>query len=108
MIKTNNTKINMSHGDYGQIVPFNISGIALDGTQDKILFEIKKASNSYTILSKIYTNKITSLNEFQFDLEFTQKESLLLNRGDYVYYLKHIRDNELQDTIIEAEPFIVS
>ena len=107
MLKSVNNKIIMSHGDFGSVLPFTITDITLDSNEDKILFEIKKAPNSYTVLSKVYSNKLESLREIQFDLSFTKEETARLPRGSYVYYVRHIRDDELRDTLLEDKLFEV-
>ena len=105
--KAKGTKIIMDAYDYGIQIPFDISDLEFEDG-DTILFEIKKSKDSGAIISKEYTNESTDTDTFRFFLEFTKKESEQLYPGNYVYYLKHIRDGEVRDTLVSGEDFKIN
>lgn len=101
---TKGTKIIMDAYDYGMQLPFDVEGAAFE-TTDKMLFELKKYETSLPLISKEYSNEIDSTDLFRFFLDFTKKESESLPPGNYVYYLKYVKDGETRDTIISGEDF---
>lgn len=105
-LKAKGNKITMDAYDFGQSIPFEISDIELTNN-DTIVFEIRKSKDSGIILSKEYTNENGDGTSFRFFLDFTQKESSMLPPGNYVYYLRHLRNKTLRDTLITAEQFKV-
>lgn len=102
--ETKGTKIMMDAYDYGLQLPFEISEIDFE-SNDKILFELKKDKNSGVIVSKEYSNQSTTDGLVRVFLEFTKKESEGLHPGNYVYYLKHIREDQVRDTLVLGEDF---
>lgn len=105
-LKGKGTRITMDYGDYGIQLPFDITDMDYE-EGDTILFELRKSTKSGVILAKEYTNASTTEDIFRFFLEFTKKESESLYPGNYVYYLKHIRDGEIKDTLISGESFSI-
>ena len=101
------TRITMDYGDYGIQLPFDITDMDYE-EGDTILFELRKSAKSGVVMTKEYTNMSTTEGTFRFFLEFTEKESKSLYPGNYVYYLKHMRDGELQDTIVSGENFKIN
>ena len=98
------TRITMDYGDYGIQLPFDITDMDYE-EGDIILFELRKSTKTGVILTKEYTNESATEDTFRFFLEFTKKESEGLYPGNYVYYLKHIRDGEIKDTLVSGESF---
>ena len=106
MLKSTGNKLIMDRNDFGETLPITLSGITFEN-YDKIDFVIKKAPNSYTILTKEYSNATPDATDFSFLLSFTEKESKQLKPGSYVYYVILKRDKELQNTLISGETFTV-
>lgn len=101
------TRITMNYGDYGIQLPFDITDIDYE-EGDIILFELRKSTKTGVILAKEYKNQETTEGIFRFFLEFTKKESEGLYPGNYVYYLRHIRDGEIKDTLVSGESFKIN
>lgn len=101
---TKGNKIIMDAYDFGLQLPFDISNLEFE-ENDKIVFELKKSKNSNTIIRKEFSNRSTDKNTFRFFLEFTKNDTENLYPGNYVYYLKHIRDDEVRNTLISGEDF---
>lgn len=106
MLKSTGNKIVMDRYDFGETLPITLSGITFEA-YDTIDFVIKKAPNSYTILTKEYKNLTPESKDFSFFLSFTEQESKKLLPGDYVYYVILKRDKELQNTLISEEVFTI-
>lgn len=98
--------ITMDVNDFGQTLPVYITDINIDPS-DKVIFEVKKNTDSSPIIRKEYENSIISNNEFDFFISFTESESKMLNVGNYIYYIRLVRGNELVNTLISGSPFIV-
>ena len=101
---TKGNKIIMDAYDFGLQLPFDISNLEFE-ENDKIVFELKKSKNSNIIIRKEFSNRSTDKNTFRFFLEFTKNDAEYLYPGNYVYYLKHIRDDEIRNTLISGEYF---
>lgn len=102
LIKGN--RITMDAYDYGLQLPIDVEDGTFEPT-DKMLFELKKSKDSVPLISKEYVNVLSDTNLFRFFLEFTEKESLELPPGNYVYYVKYIKNGELRDTLVSGEDF---
>lgn len=97
-------RITMDAYDYGMQLPIDVEEGTFEST-DKMLFELKKSKDSVAIISKEYTNAVDKEDLFRFFLEFTEKESESLPPGNYVYYIKYIKNGELRDTLVSGEDF---
>lgn len=98
------SRIIMDAHDYGLQLPIDVE----DGTfepEDKMLFELKKSKDSAPLISKEYVNTLSDETMFRFFLEFTKNESAELPPGNYVYYIRYIKNGELQDTLVSGEDF---
>ena len=102
LIKGN--RITMDAYDYGLQLPIDVEDGTFEST-DKMLFELKKSKDSVALISKEYVNVLSDTNLFRFFLEFTEKESAELPPGNYVYYVKYIKNGELRDTLVAGEDF---
>lgn len=105
MLRAIGKTIIMDEGDYGLDIAFKITGDVL--VTDKIEFKIKENKYSKEILIKELLNLSNEDGKFIFILSFTSEESEKLLVGNYIYGIKQYRDNELLNTIIKAEPFMV-
>lgn len=98
--------LTLDYLDYGLQIPFEIYELDFE-EGDKIVFEVKKSKNSGVIFTKEFENQSTEEGTVVIFLEFTKKESESLFPGNYVYYLRHCRDGEVQNTIITEKDFKV-
>lgn len=98
------SRITMDAYDYGMQLPIDVEEGAFE-ENDKMRFELKKSKDSMVLISKEYTNALTSTTLFRFFLEFTEKESAEIPPGNYVYYIRYIKDGELRDTLVSGEDF---
>lgn len=103
-LKAKGTKITMDAYDFGQILPFELTELSLE-PGDQIIFELRKSKDTAPLIIKTYNNENADTTSFQFFLSFTQKETSYLFPGNYVYYLRHLRNGELRDTLVTAEQF---
>lgn len=97
-------RITMNAYDYGLQLPIDVEEGNFEDN-DKMLFELKKSKDSVALISKEYVNALSDTNKFRFFLEFTQQESEELPPGNYVYYIKYIKNGELRDTLVSGEDF---
>lgn len=98
------SRITMDAYDYGLQLPIDVEEGTFEAG-DKMLFELKKSKDSVALISKEYINTLSDTNLFRFFLEFTEKESAALPPGNYVYYIKYIKNGELRDTLVSGEDF---
>lgn len=103
---TKGSKIIMDAYDYGIQLPFDITGTTFLPT-DKMRFEIKKSKDSETLISKEFLNELDSTTKFRFFLEFTQDESNKITPGNYIYFVKYLKNDVVRDTVASGEPFKV-
>ena len=107
-LKSEGRKIFMDEKDYGEDLPFTITGYEFE-PNDKFLFIITKNRGATNILEKEYSNLSTDLTKFSFVFSLTEKESLQLSKGFYNYSVIFLRDNEqIRSTVIANEDFKVS
>ena len=99
MLNGNGTSIHMAEGDFGEEMPFVITGEDIE-KDDIFVFKIKNKEKE--IIKKNYT-----LNERVFLLSFTEEESKLLPAGNYRWGLKQYREGKLINTIVLSEQFRV-
>lgn len=98
------SRITMDAYDYGIQLPFDIEEGTFENT-DRMSFELKKSKDSPTIISKEYVNTLNDEHLFRFFLEFTKKESESIPPGNYVYYIKYLKNGEVRDTLVSGETF---
>ena len=103
---TKGNKIIMDAYDYGIQLPFDITGVTFAPT-DKMKFELKKSKDSETLLSKEFSNELDLTNKFRFFLELTQEESRNIAPGNYVYFVRYLKNDVIQDTVVSGEEFKV-
>lgn len=106
MLYEKHRTIYMDEGDFGLSLPFKIK-IGVEPA-DIIRFSIKK--NKYideVIIEKEFSNLADENDEFVFDLEITKEESERLKEGTYKWGIKQYRNDELLNTIVDEESFIV-
>lgn len=99
------SKITMDAYDFGIQLPFIFSEFPFE-EGDKLLFELKKNEYSSPIIEKTFDNDYENMDIFVFSLDFTQKESAKIPPGNYLYYIKLIRNDEVKDTFLSDE-FII-
>lgn len=98
------SRITMDAYDYGLQLPIDVEEGEFE-TTDKMRFELKKSKDSTVLISKDYVNTLTDTAKFRFFLEFTEEESAELPPGNYVYYIRYIKNGELRDTLVSGEDF---
>lgn len=101
---TKGNKIIMDAYDYGIQLPFDVTGVTFALT-DKMRFELKKSKDSDVLFIKEFRNELDNTAKFRFFLEFTQEESNKITPGNYIYYVKYLKDDEVLDTIVSGEAF---
>ena len=94
--------LTMAEGDYGVLLPIEITGIEFTAG-DNVKLTIKKEKNGDTILEKVFG----SITENTIQLEITQEETALLSVGSYVYRLDVYQDGNYLNNIIPAATFKV-
>lgn len=100
MFNVNNYTIKMYEGDFGEVLPFEI-------TEGEIL---ENDTLRFIIQNKAYTeiiNKVMTVIENKFDFSLTQEESNLLQAGEYLWGLKQYRGYALVDTLTANNKFEV-
>ena len=105
MFKTQKTgpkqfKITMNEGDFGIVLPISFSNIQ-DGETIKVIIK-EKSKEETKILDLDFT---TSSNKIDFQL--TKDETAKLNKGRYLFDMKHYRDDTLQNTLLVDNDYIV-
>lgn len=98
------TRIFMDYADYGITLPIDVEGTDFEAT-DTMIFELKKSSDSPSIITKEFTNELESTSLFRFFLEFSKKEAESLFPGNYVYYVRYLKDGDVRDTVIDGDDF---
>lgn len=101
---TKGNKIIMDAYDFGIQLPFDVTGVTFAIT-DKMRFELKKSKDSDVLLAKEFRNELDSTSKFRFFLQFDQEESSKIAPGNYIYYIKYLRNDEVLDTIVSGEVF---
>lgn len=91
-------KITMDVNDYGIQLPFDVTGAVFEPF-DKMRFELKKSKDSDVLFSRDYLNELDSTSKFRFFLELTQEESSQITQGNYLYFVKYLRNDIILDTI---------
>lgn len=91
-------KITMDVNDYGIQLPIDVTGATFALT-DKMRFEIKKSKDSDVLFSKDYLNELDNSSKFRFFFELTQEESIQFSPGNYIYFVKYVKDDIVRDTI---------
>lgn len=99
MLNGEGTKIYMAEGDFGEEMPFVITG---EDIEKDDLFVFKISDGEKDVVEKKYT-----LNEGVFLLSFTKEETELLPKGKYSWGLKQYRKDKLINTIVLSEQFMV-
>lgn len=94
--------LEMVEGDWGILLPINISGVTF-ATNDEIKLLLKNKQNGDTILEKTYGN----ITDNTINLELTEDESALLQVGAYVYSLDWYQDGAFLCNIIPLASFKV-
>lgn len=101
---TKGNKIIMDAYDYGIQLPFDVTGATFAPT-DKMRFELKKSKDSETLLTKEFLNELDSTTKFRFFLEFSEDESKKIAPGNYVYFVRYLKHDIIQDTVVSGEVF---
>ncbi len=101
---TKGNKIIMDAYDYGIQLPFDVTGITFAPT-DKMRFELKKSKDSETLLTKDFLNELDSTSKFRFFLELTEDESKNITPGNYIYFVRYLKHDTIQDTVVSGETF---
>lgn len=94
--------LEMVEGDWGILLPINISGVTF-AASDQIKLILKNKQNGETILEKTYGN----ITDNTVQLELTEDESALLPVGAYVYFLDWYQDGAFLCNIIPSASFKV-
>lgn len=105
MFKIQNTKIQMTEGDFGIVLPISIV-LENDETitsQDTFAIKIYKDTNKNRIISKEYT--VDENGDINFEL--TQEETAKLPIGEYKYDLDWYDSNNFLVNLIGDEVFSV-
>lgn len=98
------TRISMDAYDYGITLPIDVEGTNFE-EDDTMLFELKKSSDSNSLIVKEFSNELQSTDLFRFFLEFSKEESESLFPGNYVYYIRYLKDGNVRDTIVDGDDF---
>lgn len=101
MLISDGRNIMMAEGDFGETLPFELSGEGIE-EGDVFVLKIKKNIKSEEIIKKEFT-----LENNCFNLSFTKEEAKKINEGNYLWGLKQYRNDKLINTIVQAEKFIV-
>lgn len=101
---TKGNKIIMDAYDYGIQLPFDVTGAIFTPT-DKMRFELKKSKDAGVLLTKEFRNELDSTSKFRFFLEFDETESSKIAPGNYIYYVKYLKNDVVRDTIVSGEVF---
>lgn len=103
---TKGNKIIMDAYDYGIQLPFDVVGTVFSPA-DKMRFELKKSEDSEVLITKDFLNELDTPSKFRFFLEFTQQETNLITPGNYVYYVRYVKEGVVRDTVASGEDFKV-
>ena len=101
---TKGNKIIMDAYDYGIQLPFDVTGVTF-APSDKMRFELKKQKDTETLLTKDFSNELDSTSKFRFFLEFSEEESNKIAPGNYIYYIKYLKNDIVRDTVVSGEVF---
>lgn len=96
-INNANNTITMNKGDFGIDFTINFD----NGIGTSFVFAIKKAND--TLIEKKFEN----ISENFIKVSFTEKESALLDIGDYSWNLYQYNPKTLKNSLIVKRPFIV-
>lgn len=98
-VDENTKKITMNEGDFGIVLPITFNGDVLD--TDTINFIIRDLEKKEII------NKPFNPSEKVLNLQFTQEETKLLDKGEYLYGMKQFRDDILVNSVAVKKTFVV-
>ena len=109
VMKSEGKRIYMDLHDFGIMQVFTVKNLQDFESGDMFIMEIRKSKNDNDpILTKTFDLlQKNDDNSYSFTLEFTQGESEQLAAGDYVYTLKHYREGQLRNTLVNNELFRV-
>lgn len=103
MFEAKNTKIEMTEGDYGIVLPIELEIEGELAPVDKFSFKIFKEINEEPIIEKVFSNITNNTIEFQ----LTKEESELLGVGTYYYDIDWYQENLFLNNIIAEAKFKV-
>lgn len=103
MFEAKNTKIEMTEGDYGIVLPIELEIEGELTPSDKFSFKIFKTINEEPIIEKVFSDIDNNTIEFQ----LTKAESELLEVGSYYYDIDWYQENLFLNNIIAKAKFKV-
>ena len=92
----NGNDLIMAEGDYGVALPFTFKGMTF-GASDCVAFVFKKSMNGTDILTKVFSN----IQNSTVNLEFTEAESALFPKGQYIYRVDSYQNGNYKNNLIK-------